>query len=126
MGHRTTVPARIMRIFEVGRRLEDAVVENMRSAGILDEASPQLDAVYTDPPIVGRIDCIIKRPGTGVRLLVEIKSISDKRFDNLPPGHGFTPASGSSLMKNFRGYLAQWNVYAWAPTVNIERGLILF
>ena len=125
MGHRVPFEARVMRIFRTGNSIEDVNVAAMKSASVFE--SGQDEVSYDDPPIVGHVDCVLKRPGTGERMLGEIKSIKQELFKMLPVEHGPTLAGESPLRKGmyFR-YLKQWNTYAWSPSIDLELGFLLF
>ena len=125
MGHRVPFEARVLRIFRTGNSIEDVIVAGMKRADVLE--STQGEVVYDDPPVLGHVDCINKRPGTGERFLGEIKSIKQELFKALPKEHGPMLAGESPLNKGwYLGYLKQWNTYAWSPTIDIEVGFILF
>jgi hypothetical protein len=125
MGHRVPFEARTLRIFETGNSIEDTIVKSMEAAKVLD--STQGEVRYDDPPVLGHVDCVLKRPGTGEKMLGEIKSIKQELFKALPKEHGPVLAGESPLNKGwYLGYLKQWNTYAWSPTIDIEIGFILF
>ncbi len=126
MGHRVPFEARVLRIFRVGNSIEDVIVKNMAGAGVLESTQDEVK-FFGDPPLLGHVDCVVKRPGTGERVLGEIKSIKQELFKALPKEHGPVIAGESPLTKGYYlKYLKQWNTYAWSPTIDIEIGFLLF
>ena len=127
MGHRVPHEARVMRIFRTGNSIENVNIVAMNTAKLLDPKMGQASADHKDPPIKGHVDCVLKRPGTGEKMLGEIKSIKQELFKKLPKEHGVMLAGESPLDQGYyAGYLKQWNTYAWAPAIDIEIGFILF
>ena len=125
MGHRVPFEARVMRIFRTGNSIEDVNVEAMKAAGVF--VSAQNEVKYDDPPVLGHVDAILKRLGTNEQMLCEIKSIKQELFKRLPKEHGAILAGESALNKGYyKGYLQQWNTYAWAKEIDIEIGFLLF
>ncbi|KKK74883.1 hypothetical protein LCGC14_2879290, partial [marine sediment metagenome] len=89
--------------------------------------SAQNEVKYDDPPVLGHVDAILKRLDTDETMLCEIKSIKQELFKRLPKEHGVTLAGESALNKGYyKGYLQQWNTYAWAKEIDIEIGFLLF
>lgn len=84
------------------------------------------DGDSEDPPIFGHIDLIVIRPEDGTEYLVDVKSIRQEMYRNLPPEHEITLAGESPLMKRHRKYVEQLNGYMWAPTIDLEVGALLF
>ena len=84
-----------------------------------DEESPE-------PPIFGHIDLIVIRPEDGAEYLIDVKSIRQEMYRNLPPEHEVVLAGESPLMKRHRKYIEQWNGYAFSPTIDLEEGALLF
>ncbi|KKN00881.1 hypothetical protein LCGC14_1133320 [marine sediment metagenome] len=126
MGHRVPFEARVLRIFGVGNAIEKVIVNAAKKSKILVSGSDQLEGRIVDPLIICHVDLIVKRPTDGQKFLGEIKSIKLENFKKLPPEHGPTRAGDSPLMKNHRGYVAQWNTYAWTPEVDLQYGFLLF
>ncbi|KKL94810.1 hypothetical protein LCGC14_1860990 [marine sediment metagenome] len=204
IGHNVPVPARTMRIFETGRKIEESNVETARRAGLLVERSEQRQAVYggqmravralthglkaqeerevrerfarhepvlgvwfagkgepsarserlvvfeedipegwhgrfefaglrfrpdedsEDPPILGHIDLTVRRPSDKAEMLGEIKSMRGELFRKLPREHETMLAGESPLFEKRADYIIQWNTYAFAPTIDLEEGFILF
>ena len=126
MGHRVPFEARVLRIFGVGNAIEKVIVDATKRSKILVPGSDQLEGKIQDPLIVCHVDLIVKRPTDGQLFLGEIKSIKLENFKKLPPEHGPIRAGDSPLMKNHRGYVAQWNTYAHTPEVNLQYGFLLF
>lgn len=125
MGHNMPVEARLRRIFNTGISIEHSNVNTLHEAGIIDGES-QTEIIYKDPPIIGHVDVLIKRPRDGKRIIGEIKSIREELWKKLPPEHGLTLAGQSPLLNTHRRYVLQWNTYVCAPNVNLNEGFILF
>ncbi len=119
-GHQVPHRAKTLRIFAVGRAIEDSIVDSIRRAGLFKDA--QLKVEYTDPKIRGTLDVQIGRDD--VKILGEIKSINSHGFKSLPKEHGFMLAGQSPLMKKKPGYVHQLNGYLVMAA--LERGFLLF
>ena len=131
LGHNVPHDAKRQRIFDTGKAIELGVVGAAKRAKVFVEGSDQLEGVHGDRMIVSHVDMVARRPETGKKYLIEIKSIKNTDygaygFDTLPKEHGPTAAGKSPLMKNYRRYVVQWNTYAWSPEVDLEEGCLLF
>jgi len=130
LGHCVPFEARVLRIFATGKAIELVIVESARKAKVLVEKSDQLAGVIKGengkPLITCHIDMLANRPTDGQRFLIEIKSINEHQFDNLPKEHGPTLASKSPLFEKYRNYVVQWNTYAFTPEVDLNEGCLLF
>lgn len=123
-GHNVPLKAHTLRIFRVGKKVEDGIVEDLASSGTIINTQEVL--TYENPPILGKSDIVIKDPNSETILLGEIKSINSRGFSYLPKEHGFTLASESPLFKTKQSYIRQWNIYANAPGKEHEEGFLLF
>lgn len=131
MGHNIPVEARKRRIFRTGTKIEEVNVETAKKAGILVEPEDvdeegQPIVRYEDPPIVGHIDMLARRPADGKIILVEYKSINESLFGRLPKEHDTTLVGESPLLKSHMRYAHQWNTYAGAPNLDLDEGCIVF
>ena len=131
MGHNIPVEARKRRIFRTGTKIEEVNVEAARAAGIFVEPDDvdeggQPVVRYEDPPIIGHIDMLARRPADGKVILVEYKSINESLFQKLPKEHGPTLVGESPLLRSHTRYAHQWNTYAGAPNLDLDEGCIVF
>ena len=78
------------------------------------------------PPIFGHIDLIVISPEDGTEYLIDVKSIRQEMYRNLPPEHDVMLAGESPLMKRHRKYIEQLNGYMFSPTIDLEIGCLLF
>ncbi len=123
-GHRVPFEARTLRIFSTGNSIEDTVVDAMRKANVfVDE---QIKLKYDDPPIRGKADVIIRNPTTNQKYLGEIKSINQNAFTKLEDNATPIMAGESKLLDTQRKYVVQWNLYAWADSIDLDTGFLLF
>jgi len=96
MGFRWCLPAsfngRMLRLFDLGNRIEDQVVENIRNTDVISIASHDKDgnqfrASFFGGHFAGSCDGLLKGifppPSEEVILLLEVKSANDKRFKEL-------------------------------------------
>ncbi|KKK58346.1 hypothetical protein LCGC14_3045350, partial [marine sediment metagenome] len=130
MGHSVPVPAKTKRIFRTGNAVEDANMQTMREAGIVIESKQkdkQHEIRYKDPPIVGHIDVMARKPTEdNKRLCGEIKSINSFGFKALPSEHDDPRVNMRNLMAKKPGYICQWNIYSGAPNLDLPEGFMLF
>lgn len=126
MGHNVPFEARVLRIFRTGKKIEEEIVETAKAAKVFVKDSDQLEGWHHDPDISNHVDMIVEHPVTEERFLVEIKSINTHQFKKLPKEHAPIPAGQSPLYGTHRGYVTQWNTYAWTPEVDLKYGCILF
>jgi len=96
MGFRWCLPStfggRMLRLFDLGNRIEDQIVDNIRDTGIISIASHDADgnqfrASFLGGHFAGSCDGLLKGvlppPDEEVVLLMEVKSANDKRFKEL-------------------------------------------
>ena len=96
MAFRWCLPAsfngRMLRLFDLGNRIEDQVVENIRDTDVVSIASHDKDgnqfrASFFGGHLAGSCDGLLKGvlppPSEEVILLLEVKSANDKRFKEL-------------------------------------------
>jgi len=123
LGHSQIHPPRVLRIFATGRAIEREIVDEMADTGILLDA--QEECSIKSLPLTGHYDVLLKDPGTGERLLGEIKSIKEERFDELPEASDDPHETLCRLIDaGYRGYIAQWCMYAYSK--GGLRGFLLF
>jgi len=88
----STFSGRMLRLFDLGNRIEDQVIENIRDSGLYDVASHDSDGNQVSVSVLGghfsgSCDALLRRvlppPDDGLVLLCEIKSANDKRFNQL-------------------------------------------
>ena len=88
----STFGGRMLRLFDLGNRIEDQVVDNIRDSGVISIASHDKDgnqfrASFFGGHFAGSCDGLLKGvlppPEEDVVLLLEVKSANDKRFKEL-------------------------------------------
>lgn len=122
LGHGQVFRSRTLRIFATGRAIEHEIVQEMQDAGVLVDTNKSCN--IKSLPLVGHYDVLVADPATDEKLLGEIKSIKEERFEALP-----NPASEAEngpllIVNGYRGYVVQWTMYAVAKG-NL-RGFLLF
>lgn len=132
MGHNVPFEARMLRLFRVGNKIEDANVPVFFDAGILihpQPGEPQEEVVYyndSDQLLVGHYDLLIKRRGTDELWLGEVKSINERNFKKLGPEAVLPRDNVSNLFRSHPKYVVQWTMYAGSEQVNTPHGFLLF
>lgn len=126
LGHRVPFEARVLRIFATGKKIEEVIIEAASRASVLIPGSDQQEGLYTDPPITCHVDGVVMQPGAELCFLLEIKSINEYAFDQLPQEHDILEVGRSPLMARYSGYATQWNTYAHAPGIDLVYGGLLF
>lgn len=122
-GHNSPVDASVKRIFRIGNKIEEAIVEVLREAGVLVEAQGKIK--LDGPEFHGFYDVIIAKTPKGERLLGEIKSIKQEKFNKLPKPTTNPAANVRNLIDaGQRGYMCQCQLYFKGTDTKL--GFILF
>lgn len=133
MGHNVPFEARMLRLFRVGNKIEEANVPVFFDAGLLihpQPGEPQEEVVYygegEERLLVGHYDLLIKRRGTDELWLGEVKSINTNNFKKLPVPHEMPLQNVNNLLRTYPRYVMQWTMYAASEQVNTTHGFLLF
>lgn len=113
MGHQVPFSALQLRRFRVGNNIEEGIVSDMQSAGIL-VASDIKVSLKTPVPFWGFADAEVRMPGEDEVRLVEIKSINSHLYRRLPKVSGDPAENTQALFQHQPNYVAQWTIYAKA------------
>lgn len=121
-GYATPLEPRVKRIFRVGNKIEDAILEQMKKRGIF--ASSQQRIEIPNGMFRGTYDCTVFRRSGGPEFIGEIKSINDRRYNQLPVPMLDATANVWNLMQSHRGYITQWMIYSLGS--GKDSGFLLF
>ena len=120
----STFGGRMLRLFDLGNRIEDQVVDNIRDSGVIsiaphDKDGNQFRASFFGGHFAGSCDGLLKGvlppPEENVVLLLEVKSANDKRFKELVK------------LQSYEGWSEtyRWQIHAYMGALGLTKCMVV-